>query len=58
MNLRVQANTFGSPYMCVDDDTYDGAPDAGPQLIGRGDTEEESIHDYLDQLEQRTARLA
>jgi hypothetical protein len=32
-------------------DEYDGAPDAGPQLIGRGETEAEAIADLLEQAE-------
>lgn len=31
------------------DDNYDGAPDAGVQLHGRGATEIEAILDYLQQ---------
>lgn len=33
-------------WYCVDDN-YDGAPDAGPQIVGWGATEEEAITDYL-----------
>jgi hypothetical protein len=29
-----------------DDDTYDGAEDAGPQIVGLGATPEEAIADY------------
>ena len=32
-------------------DDYDGAPDAGPQYIGRGATEAEAIRDLVEQLE-------
>lgn len=35
-------------WSCVDDN-YDGAPDAGIQLAGKGATEIEAIHDYLEQ---------
>lgn len=28
---------------------FDGAPDAGPQLIGRGETEAEAIADLIEQ---------
>ncbi len=32
-------------------DDYDGAPDAGPQPVGNGSTEQEAIDDLLEQLE-------
>jgi hypothetical protein len=32
-------------------DSYDGAPDAGPQYEGTGRTEEAAIRDLLEQLE-------
>ena len=35
-------------WSCIDDN-YDGAPDAGPQLHGRGATELEALFDYLIQ---------
>ena len=39
-------------WLAVDDDTYDGAPDAGPKAraIGYGATEAEAIADLLEQL--------
>lgn len=37
-------------YVTIDDDRYDGAEDAGHQLVGRGATEEASRRDYFDQL--------
>jgi hypothetical protein len=33
-------------------DSYDGAPDAGPQYEGTGRTEEAAIRDLLEQLEE------
>ena len=49
MKLRYQHNPFGPKVTCIDDDTYDGAPDAGPQLIGQGETEQEAKDDLLGQ---------
>ena len=28
------------------DENYDGAPDAGPQIVGYGNTEEEALREY------------
>jgi hypothetical protein len=36
-------------WAAVFDDEYDGAPDAGPQLVGRGATEAEAVADLLEQ---------
>ena len=33
-------------------DDYDGAPDAGPQYVGHGATENEAIRDLIEQLEE------
>jgi hypothetical protein len=33
-----------------DDDTYDGAPDAGPQVVGHGATEYAAIADFWRQV--------
>ncbi len=38
-------------WSCVDTN-YDGAPDAGPQLMGQGRTEQLAIDDYFNQLEE------
>jgi len=40
-------------WIAVDDDTYDGAPDAGPRAraIGYGATEAEAIADLKEQLD-------
>lgn len=35
---------------CCVDDNYDGAPDAGPQIVGTGRTELEAIYNYLEQI--------
>ena len=37
-------------FMAYDADTYDGAPDAGPQIVGFGRTREEAIMDFHFQL--------
>jgi hypothetical protein len=33
----------------VDDDTYDGAPDAGHQIIGWGSTPTKALADFINQ---------
>jgi len=38
-------------YSAVDYDRYDGAPDAGPQRVGWGSTEEEAIAELLAETE-------
>jgi hypothetical protein len=47
MKLTLEQDYMGE-WFCVDDDTYDGAPDAG-SLVGRGKTAAEAIHDYREQ---------
>jgi len=49
MKLSYQHNDFGPKVTCVDDNEYDGAEDAGTQLIGTGDTEEAAKKDFMDQ---------
>jgi hypothetical protein len=39
-------------WAAYDDDTYDGAPDAGPQIVGTGATEAEAIADFEQQWEE------
>lgn len=57
MKLTYQWNAFGPKCSCVDSNEYDGAEDAGPQLVGQGDTEEEARADFMDQwLERECAR--
>ncbi len=41
-------------WSAIDDDTYDGAPDAHSP-IGRGATEAEAIEDLMTQIEERAA---
>ncbi len=38
---------YNSDWQCVDGN-YDGAPDAGPQVVGEGATEILSIMDYYE----------
>jgi hypothetical protein len=38
-------------WSCVDNN-YDGAPDAGPQIVGYGRTENEAIEDWLAQYNE------
>lgn len=38
-------------WSAIDEDRYDGAPDAGPQYVGYGRTEAEAIADLMSQLE-------
>ena len=54
MKLHITANAFGPKFTCIDDD-YDGAPDAGLQLVGEGNTEQEAKDDYMRQWMEREA---
>jgi hypothetical protein len=56
MKLTYQWNDFGPKCSCVDSDEYDGAPDAGPQLVGQGDTEAEALADFHEQRLEREAK--
>ena len=39
-------------WSAVDDETYDGAPDAGRcRVIGYGKTEEEAVEDLMEQMD-------
>jgi hypothetical protein len=40
-------------WCAYDDDSYDGALDAGPQCVGYGRTEEEAIADFREQWEEK-----
>lgn len=55
MKLRYQYNAFGPKVHCINESEYDGAPDAGPQLVGQGDTEEEAQRDFFEQWLNREA---
>lgn len=37
-------------WCAYDENTYDGAPDAGHQIVGYGSTEHEAIADFREQL--------
>ena len=58
--MKLQASCNGGYWTCVDDDTYDGAPDSGlhAHLIGLGRTEQEAIAnwhaEYADYQESLT----
>ncbi len=57
MKLRIEELPLGFGFRCLDDDTYDGAPDAGPQTVGEGMTAEEARQDFWDQwLEHESER--
>lgn len=55
MKLCYQHNAFGPKVHCIDENEYAGAPDAGPQLIGQGDTEENARADFMDRWIEREA---
>ena len=40
-------------WCAYDDDTYDGAPDAGPQIVGHGATEKEAVEDFMEQWNEK-----
>ena len=49
--MKLRASYNGGYWTCVDDDTYDGAPDSGlrslrAHLIGLGRTEQEAIANW------------
>ena len=43
--------TRNNDWAAYDPNTYDGAPDAGRQCVGRGATEEEALQDFWEQWE-------
>lgn len=38
-------------WMAYDDDKFDGAPDAGRQIVGYGRTKEDALADYREQCD-------
>jgi hypothetical protein len=57
MKLRIEELPLGFGFRCIDDNTYDGAPDAGPQMVGEGMTAEAARQDFWDQwLERESER--
>lgn len=49
MDIRVYQSPIGD-WQAIDSDRYDGALDAGRQLVGWGKTEQEAIHDLKEQI--------
>jgi hypothetical protein len=54
VNIRTEAVFPPIPlrqfdWMAYDDDGYDGAPDAGHQIVGNGPTEQAAIADFQEQ---------
>lgn len=49
MKIKITAGSFGS-FVCVDDDCYDGAPDAEGEssISGHGNTEYEAFMDWAE----------
>ena len=47
--------TLDHRFSCIDSNTYDGAPDAGPQVVGYGPTEIDALRDFVNQLEDSQA---
>jgi hypothetical protein len=57
MKLRIEELPLGFGYRCINDSEYDGAEDAGPQMVGEGKTAEEAKADFMDQwLERESER--
>ena len=55
MDIRAFADNTGyapkaERWHAIDMDTYDGAEDAGRQLVGYGSTEREAVLDLIEQL--------
>ncbi len=50
--MKLVSSFNGYRWTTIDQDTYDGAPDAGrfARMIGIGQTKEESIQDFKNQL--------
>ena len=53
MKLRIEELPMGFGFRCINDDEYDGAEDAGPQMVGEGNTADEARADFLDQWMER-----
>ena len=41
-----------SRHCAYDDNRYDGAPDAGVQIVGYGETADAAVADLIEQLEE------
>jgi hypothetical protein len=55
MKLRIEELPLGFGFRCINDNEYDGAEDAGPQMVGEGKTAEEAKADFMDQWMEREA---
>jgi hypothetical protein len=53
MKLSIEELPLGFGFRCINYDEYDGAEDAGPQMIGEGKTAEEAKADFMDQWMER-----
>ena len=51
-DIHVEQAPYGKEWMAVDNNLYDGAPDAGPQAMGHGITKNSAVLDLMDQLEE------
>lgn len=51
-DVSVEQAPYGKEWMAVDNNLYDGAPDAGPQAMGHGVTKNSAVLDLMDQLEE------
>lgn len=50
MRITTSYQSMPAIWHAYDDDTYDGAEDAGPQLVGEGKTEAEAISDLAEKI--------
>lgn len=55
MKIAVEYESTPALFYAYLPDEYDGAPDAGPQLIGYGKTKAEALRELADQIEERDA---
>ena len=51
-DVSVEQAPYGKDWIAVDNNLYDGAPDAGPQAMGHGTTKNSAVLDLMDQLEE------
>lgn len=51
MNI-ITERLYDETWLAYDEDTYDGAPDAAPNPMGWGKTEEEAEADLRHQMEE------
>lgn len=53
LKLRIEELPLGFGFRCINDNEYDGAEDAGPQMVGEGKTADEAKADFMDQWMER-----